>query len=98
MFVIHHITAYHISSLITSAISSAEGSPLSQNHEKKERFSRGLFLPDRAAAAAARWAAFAAKSYPSFQRIGVLCEEGSPEVPRRNSSKILMSVVKVVVT
>ena len=87
MFVIHHITAYHISSLITSAISSAEGSPLSQNHEKKERFSRGLFLPDRAAAAAARWAAFAAKSYPSFQRIGVLCEEGSPEVPRRNSSK-----------
>merc|ERR1712226_1827149 len=31
----------HISSLITSAISSADGSPLSQNHEKKERFSRG---------------------------------------------------------
>ena len=78
---------YHISSLITSATSSADGSPLSQNHEKKVRFSRGLFLPDRAAAAAARCAALAAKSKPSFQRIGVLCEAGSPDVPKWNSLK-----------
>merc|ERR1712150_331572 len=44
----------HISSFITSATSSAEGSPLSQNHEKNVRFSSGRFLPDLAAAAAAR--------------------------------------------
>lgn len=64
----------HKSSLISSAISSELGSPWSANQVKNVLWISGLFLPFRAAFAFA----LSTKSVPSFQRIVVLCDAGSP--------------------
>lgn len=64
----------HISSLINSAISSELGSPWSVNQSKNDLCLSGLLRPFNGALVFALFV----KSAPSFQRMGVLWDAGSP--------------------
>lgn len=64
----------HMSSLINSAISSELGSPWSVNQSKNDLCFNGLLRPFNGALVLALFV----KSAPSFQRIGVLWDAGSP--------------------